>query len=103
MNYMRIYNTECYKCRMCGQFGDFQHTTTQTNMLNCNGESVDLSRITRWKPAANTEAWTAAGLSWEKDYVDCGCTACTSSANAVEFPQIDGAELGEEEREVFVE
>eukprot|EP01084_Bolivina_argentea_P108293 193529_1 len=103
MNYMRIYNPECYKCRMCGQFGDFQHTTTQTNMLNCNGESVDLSRITRWKPAANTEAWTAAGLSWEKDYVDCGCTACTWSANAVELPQIDGAELGEEEREVFVE
>eukprot|EP01084_Bolivina_argentea_P141943 249401_1 len=61
MNYIRISAPDCYKCEICGLFGDFKSTRMQT----CDGRYVEYGS---W-----LNAWDSNGWTWEKRYVDANC------------------------------
>merc|ERR1712232_1051334 len=62
MNYLRINPPECYKCAICGLFGDFK----SQQMRTCDGEGY--IEYGGW-----LNAWDERGWSWERTYVEQNC------------------------------
>merc|ERR1719445_1361237 len=61
MHYVRVNPPECYKCAICGLFGDFQGKEMQT----CDGSTVSYGGY--------TNAWDERGWTWEKTYTNDVC------------------------------
>jgi len=61
MNYMRVNPPECYKCEICGLFGDFQSKRMQT----CDGNVVAYGGY--------LNAWDETAWTWEYNYVNKNC------------------------------
>eukprot|EP01084_Bolivina_argentea_P072490 131624_1 len=59
----------CYKCYICGLFGDFQ-SNTPTNMQRCDGS--DQTYTGDWTQHAPA-AYDMNGWGWEKEYVKTNC------------------------------
>merc|ERR1719229_1822011 len=62
MHYVRVNPPECYKCAVCGLFGDFQGQTMQ----KCDGSGT----VTY---GGYTNAWDTRGWTWEKTYTNNNC------------------------------
>ena len=62
MHYLRVNPPECYKCAICGIFGDFQNEQMQT----CDGQAQ--VEYGGW-----TNAWDEVGWSWERTYTNEHC------------------------------
>merc|ERR1719361_1405841 len=61
MHYVRMNPPECYKCAVCGLYGDFKGYQMQT----CDGNTVTYGGY--------TNAWDERGWTWEKTYTNEFC------------------------------
>merc|ERR1719361_2993400 len=61
MHYVRMNTPECYKCAVCGLYGDFKGYQMQT----CDGNTVSYGGY--------TNAWDERGWTWEKTYTNEFC------------------------------
>merc|ERR1719410_2658385 len=62
MHYVRVSPPECYKCAICGMFGDFQDYSMQT----CDGRIME--SFGGWN-----NAWDERGWTWEKTFFKENC------------------------------
>jgi len=63
MHYVRVNPPDCYKCAICGLFGDFQGKEMQT----CDGQGT----VTY---GGYTNAWDTRGWTWETTYTNNHCS-----------------------------
>eukprot|EP01084_Bolivina_argentea_P252222 423303_1 len=70
MHLMTVIPPACYKCYICGLFGDFQ-STSHNNMQRCDGGNYIYG--SGWDLDSTPEVFDVNAWTWEKTYVENNC------------------------------